>query len=285
MINQTQPVTEMQPQYNTELPKKSKKKPIITLLLVLIVGIVVGCFLAFGSKKKSGAEKALDQYFKAVNNLDRAAIWELCNPKEEYKDVGSLYSYFTQRLGFTQGILQNADFLKMDWDITGKYYADYGFTGDRENVIEERRTVIEDNSQIKRAMPGFHVSYTLKNMKKASECTIGYKDGLKIVEVDNIEENIENRQGVDIEDGEVYVAKMSIKWEYNNMPYGNNKEWWDIDEFKNSIASSNNWQTYESTIKYYDDTDYYMIIYKCGDKWYLYLDSIIQFSNNWDIKM
>lgn len=59
------------------------------------------------------------------------------------------------------------------------------------------------------------------------------------------------------------------------MPYGNNKEWWDIDAFKNSLASSSNWQTYESTIKYYDDMDYYMIIYKCGDKWYLYLDSCL----------
>ncbi|MBQ8912833.1 MAG: hypothetical protein IJ054_02160, partial [Lachnospiraceae bacterium] len=104
-------------------------------------------------------------------------------------------------------------------------------------------------------------------------------------DVDNIEENIENRYGVNIEDGEVYVAKMSIKWEYNNMPYGNNKEWWDIDAFKNILASVGTWQTYESTIKYFDDMDYYMIIYKCGDKWYLYNESIIQFSNYWDIKM
>ncbi|MBQ9234396.1 MAG: hypothetical protein IJ167_10250 [Lachnospiraceae bacterium] len=180
-------------------------------------------------KKKNGPQRALDDYFEALNNLDRYAVWEVCNPPgQEYNDSGTLYYYFTNRLGYAQGIVQSSDFLRMDRDVMTKYLEGYGYTGDYYDMVQDRQSVTEDDSQIKKAMPGFRASYKLLKMKKASSCEIAFL-----------------------------------------------KKW----------LAQGNYSTFENTTKYFDDIDYYMIIYKYGNKWYLYNENIIHWNYNISIKM
>jgi len=269
--------------------QKNKKVLLIAIIAVLVVAAGgVGAFFLFGKKKSKEAEQALKNYFEAVNSLDMNAVYDVCYPAGSTADRDSdvsAFQFFTNKLLFIQGIPQTMDTMRMDHDLMTAYYSDYGYSGSYSDMVAECRAATSDSSRIKEAMPGFKASYKLKRMEKASVCEISYRNGLKYVEVDDIEGTIESDTGVEVEDGAVYAAEIGIYWEYNGMPYGNNKSWWDIDAFQRATEHSQYFGSYETTIDYFDQQVYHTLIYKCDGKWYIWKAPIMKFSSNWSIEI
>ncbi len=269
--------------------QKNKKVLLIAIIAVLVVAAGgVGAFFLFGKKKPKEAEQALKNYFEAVNSLDMNAVYDACYPAgstADRKTNVSAFQFFTRELLFMQGIPQGLEMMRMDHDLMTAYYSDYGYTGSYSDMAEEYRAATSDSSRIKEAMPGFKASYTLKKLEKASACEISYRNGLKYVDVDNIEEHIESQYGIQIENGEVYAAEIGIYWEYNGMPYGNKKSWWEIDAFQRVTENNQNFNSYESTIDYFDQQVYHTLIYKCDGEWYVWNPYIIKNAQVWYIEM
>ena len=276
-VQASQQVEEVvQKQTEKKQKKGSKKTLIIAIVLILVAALGVGGFFLIKALTKSPQEKALDQYFEAVNNKDKEAV---CDMAYDTKENTSNYMFFVQSLGFWPSYVSRNDILNADQDVMEVYYKELGYKG---STIEElRENFREDiNGDADILLNGLKVSYELEELKKAEDCEIGYyKNGLTFVEVDDIEKEIEEKYDIDVSD--VYVAKMKITWEYNGHKYGNNDKLMDVVDKKGDIFSRNMQDMNDQL----DDMDYYMVIYKCDGKYYLLDYRIMSWNNTWKIEM
>lgn len=223
---------------------------------------------------KSPQERVIDDYFDAVNHLDRTRISELCNNDPKISDDAlsldvSNFSYFASRLEFTPGILYMADTPDIGDGAAMELLEGYGYRGDSlEEMRESFRADRDGDGSI--LFSDFHVSYELLDLKEAEQCKNYYMVGLKRIDIPDLKEQIKTERGIDNID-DIYVAKLKIYWEYNGYPYGYEEEIFD---------SPTEIESFESALKTRNDREYYEIVYKIGSEWYLYWDMIIKMSNS-----
>ncbi|SEF40032.1 hypothetical protein SAMN04487934_10122 [Eubacterium ruminantium] len=267
---------------------KSKKKIIIPIVALLVIGLGVGGFFIFKKLTKKPQEKVLDSFFEALNNMDIEKAETYCAPEgtERYGDMiqyGALSNLYTNRFGFTRGIFDYNDMLRLDTDLMDMYLKSYGFSSSRDGGLEKRRQCEENNDMFRMKYSDFHVEYDLVSLKPASEYTISYQYKAKQIEIDDMAGTIES--GMHFEEGDVtdvYVAKIHIKWRYGDKKYGYDKSWWSnsaFDSAKVNIHDSygNKLGSYNEVVNYYDNIVYNVFIYEYKGKWYIYNPYIIRY--------
>ena len=74
---------------------------------------------------------------------------------------------------------------------------------------------------------------------------------------------------------------MKIYWEYNGFKYGNDEKLMDLIKEKGKDLEYDIYDMNEEL----DDTDYYMIIYKYGEKYYMLNYRIRRWNYSWKIEM
>lgn len=216
--------------------------------------------------------KILNDYFDAVTRLDRETIQKICNI-DIYE--GPNFEYFVRRLGFTPGYLSNVDFLRVSDDLWAAYLRGMGYEGTVDEMMSAYAEDIKEDGDI--IFSGFMASYKLLDLKPAEDCKVQFQSGLKKIEVPGLKEKIKEDRQLDEVD-EAYIAKMKIYWEYKGFPYGNDEKLWDLSELSGI-------DTYETIKEKNEDMDYYAFIYRVGDDWFLYHDSIIKNSYVMSIDM
>ena len=256
MAPQQMPPQQNMPQTNSQQPSSGKKKNkalpwIIAGASLAVVGLVVGIILIAGSKKHSGAQGALDDYFAAVNNLDRRGIYACCYPDMSgYKEEGSTTRYFTSQ--YYKSHISNMDYLFFDKNVGGAFLHSYGYSGDYTDLneyIEMREEYLNDvqEDNTSKTMAGFQASYKLNKMQDASKCTFSLQSGLNTIEVDDVEEWLEKK--IDEETEDIKFANITIEWKYGDKLYGYDKNWWVQDGIKDTVSSGAVYKTYESAIQ------------------------------------
>lgn len=219
---------------------------------------------------KGPQEIVLDEYFDAVNHLDKDRVLEISNRSYDGSNKSN-YDYFVKRLRFVPGIYNSSDFIRLSDDAVIAYFGGLGYEGSAQEMLESYKKDIDGNAQI--LFSNFNASYILLDLKKAEECRIQRKSGLKYIDIPDIAQIIKEYSKLDKVD-EVWIAKIKVYWEYNGFPYGNDRRVWDV--VSNGIS-------YEKVIENYDEPDYYAFIYKADNKWYLYPDVILNY--DWKVEM
>ena len=217
------------------------------------------------SAKDTKYNDALDRFFTAVNALDVEAVLSTCFPSDKSKgDAGGAYYYYlTYNLGFTKGVLSTMDFMP-DHELSELYITTYGF-----DSVDDFREATTINSNLTKAMGDFNVSYEIIDIKPLEKYAISKQPKAPLdetIEPVDIKEMIEKLTGVYPE--EVNVIKSKIYWEYDGFKYGNDPKWWKNEYFCKKIPDV--WDTYDKTIEYYDNMEYYIIVYEYSGKQYVY---------------
>ncbi|MBR3040326.1 MAG: zinc-ribbon domain-containing protein [Lachnospiraceae bacterium] len=263
-------------------PEKKKNKALLWIIIgacCAVAAIVVGIILIATNKKHSGAQGALDNYFEAVNNLDRRAVYACCHTDMSgYKEEGTTTRYFTRE--YTKSHLASMDFLFFDKNVAGPFLRSYGYQGDYTDMneyIEMREEYnndnIEDNTS--KTMEGFEVSYKLNKMKDATKCRFSYSEGLRDIQVDNVKEWLEKK--IDETTEEIKFANITIEWKYGDKLYGYDKNWWSQEGIKDTIVQSRDYKTYESTIRACQEyATCNVLLYKVRGNWYIYPEHILK---------
>ncbi|MCR5147356.1 MAG: hypothetical protein K6C35_00120 [Eubacterium sp.] len=269
-------------------PHKSKKKIIIPIVVLLVIGLGVGGFFLFKKLTKKPQEKVLDGFFEALNDMDIDKAETYCAPAgtERYGDMiqyGALSNLYTNRFGFIRGAFDIYDKAFTDEDLRDMYLKSYGFNSAREGGLDKERQCEENNDMFRMKYSDFHVEYDLVSLKPASEYTISYQYRTKQIEIEDIASTIE--ANMELEEGDVtdvYVAKIHIKWKYGDKKYGYDKNWWSnsaFDKIKDSIHDDrgNELRSYNEVVNYYDNKVYNVFFYQYKGKWYIFNPLIIRY--------
>lgn len=162
---------------------------------------------------ESPQEAILDEYFDAVNDLDRTRISDLCNNESKVNNAAnssdvSNYDYFIQRLQFLPGLLGYASYSELSDENTVAIFKGYGYKGNSANEIRNSfQNDIDGDGKI--LFSDLHTSYELLDLKRADECKNYYMSGLNKIYIPDIKEQMKNDLGVECID-DVYVAKIKI---------------------------------------------------------------------------
>lgn len=272
--------TELKTEKASKKKKGSKKPLIITLIIILVAALGVGGFFLIKHLTKSPQEKLLDEYFEAINERDFDALDNMVLGNDSNLSELDDRRVIIDRLAFYPGNFYWSDFLKLDKVVAEEYYKGLGYSGSSyEDLYDNYHEDMENGGKI--LLSKFNCSYELEDVKKAEDCdSIGYfKNGITFVEIDDAEEFIEDYLDIEVDD--VYAVKLKIYWEYNGLPYGNDEKMYEIADDNGVFVP---W-VYDDVIDEMEDKDYYMLIYKSGDKWYMYNNSILKWSYSWRIEM
>ena len=232
------------------------RKGLFAVSAVILMSVLAfsGCGIK-SNKNETAVRTAVDAYFKATNDMDLDEIYILRGPNEEKADDVRMIDYYK--------MLYPPNALFEDWRQFGPddyYYAlmgDYGYSGDRDEIEEEFKHDKETDTIIgTKLIP--RVDYEIEVIKDATKCKVSYREGLSSIDV-NKKNEINKKFGVDPD--EVYYVKANYKYYYNDMLYGYNPEWWEINDFS---------QSYEDTIKKYEDLYKNIFVYSYQGNWYVY---------------
>lgn len=248
--------------------KKSKLPLMIILCAVLLVGAGAAVYYLFFNKTPQ--EKALDRFFDACTELDSDKVIEACYPDPDvYEKPKSDLYFFDKVLSFHRGVIAleiSGNPMAVSMNMLDMYLESYGFD-DREDYYD----AIDENGHLEELYPDFKAEYELVKMKNAEEVTVKVNNygwlkddpGLTL----DIKEHIEDTVKEDVD--EVYVAQIKIKWSCGDMEYGNDKSWWDNEDF-GKMQEQGHYKSYKETMKEYEDRKYDVFVYKCNGEWYVY---------------
>ena len=284
-----------------KVDRKTKKLSIFFVVVILLMGLGLGGCVASEkndssakegksktNKEMSPQEKVLDQYFKALNDMDMEAVDALYVPKDS-QNSGEISSsslslgyLMKSNFTFTMSHLASADLEKLAY--RDMFLKSYGFDSYHEGGYKDYVETCNNDELYRSKFQDFEVSYELVSLKEASEYKISYSKGLDEIEVPDMAEYLHST--LDVPVSEVYVAKIKINWSYGNKKYGYDKSWWNNKDFKESLnarpilADDKKLTTYNDFVKYYDNQIYNAFIYQSDGEWYLFHPYIIRLYNS-----
>lgn len=248
------------------MSKKVKRSVAVVLCLVFCFALL-GC----GSGTSGGAADAIKEYFDACNDMDMAAIHAASFPEgmngrysERLLQEGdyNFYKCWREDLGFVRSKYDMADWAKFDPNFI--VFKDFpngyeGENGDLQTKDGERLTLEE-------AFPDFSVEYTIEELEHFSDCRVCLRDGLSLVDLEDMDQivQLDDSSFLDVDD--MYVAQLKVEWAYEDKPYGYNRHWWKDENFLKSPVFS----SYEDAVSDLEDIEYYVFVYKYNDEWYVY---------------
>lgn len=252
------------------MSKKIKKIVAVVMCMVFAVALL-GC----GSASSGGAEDAIARYFEACNNMDMEAIHAASYPagmngslSERLLQEGdyNFYMLWRDQLGFSRSKFDMADWAKFDPNFI--VLEDFPVAYEGENG--EMQTRDGDRLTIEEVFPDFAVEYTIEEMEHFGDCEVYARDGLSLIDRDNMDEivGVDGYGWLDVDD--MYVAQLKVEWSYKGNPYGYNRHWWKDENFTKLSAVGN----YEDLVAEQADREYIVFVYKYDGEWYVYPESL-----------
>ena len=197
-----------------------------------------------------------------INQIENAKSIELYSgrPNPAFSEY-----YYTG--AYTQGILRNTDLTKLaetNPSVAKAYYRSYGCEG---NLEEMRYQFLEEKSRSskkeKEVFPPLKIRYRVNKIEEYDKCRVRRIGGIDVEYLDFRKEITERKKG---RIGEIYFANISVEYKYGNMPYGNDKEWWKLYDFKYSYEDYIRIRQEEMTVD--------VAFYEKDGKWNVFPDSI-----------
>lgn len=252
---------------------KTIKKSVALILCIIFGCSFVGCG-AIMQNNKQDVEAALDEYFNACNMLDFEAVHNASYPEGMEGPVSSvllsdseyeLFNYWKSSMGFSRSKLDNADWIRFIKDFP--LYEDYilVYPSDDGGLLDSEFNEIT----MEEALPDFTVSYEIEEMGRLENVAVSRREGLKQIELNNMDEIVKLTDGTYMDVDDMYVAQISIEWSYKNNLYGYNKDWWNNDIFCENVDF-----TYSETIDECANYDYIVFVYQYEGEWYVYPENI-----------
>lgn len=250
---------------------KKIKRSIAVVLGMVCAFAMLGC----GSGASGGAEEAIARYFKACNDMDMEAIHAASYPagmngslSERLLQEGdyNFYMLWRDQLGFSRSKFDMADWAKFDPNFI--VLEDFPVAYEGENG--EMQTRDGDRLTIEEVFPDFAVEYTIEEMEHFGDCEVYARDGLSLIDRDNMDEivGVDGYGWLDVDD--MYVAQLKVEWSYKGNPYGYNRHWWKDENFTKLSAVGN----YEDLVAEQADREYIVFVYKYDGEWYVYPESL-----------
>ena len=252
---------------------RNKKKCIIVGIIVLVLALGVATVLIFrkSSGKNDPLKAALDNYFKAVENLDFRALDKACYPENSFiiEKLGLTYKYpdndgpwislaLSNSPAFTVAQWVRSSDRVRDIKVMDLFCESYGMAPYAKGGMEQMREAFTSIDSFKTVYGNPVIKYEIIDTLDADEfngVTLQSGKVIKTALVEWMEENL-NRYGdgqfIDSKDPdylkveEVKAVLLKIEWSYNDKKYGYDKSWWENDDFIKKMDEAQNGRPHDA---------------------------------------
>lgn len=257
-----------------------KKKSLLISIIVVVCAVVI---IAIFSLKKDGdqnnneKEKVIKEYFKAINDKDLDAIYDVGYPKSVKNQIAdksklnsiNLLDFYTntttpKTLGFTRGLYEVEHLKKRTM---------YSYPNVEQGLSAEEVQ--------KQTLSMLNVKYNILDIQPFEKLKVvgSTAMGDKQLSFDDIEDRLYRKDFktgdvmYDIEIEDLYIAILDVEWSYGDMLYGMDKSWWNDEAISYTLSDTYD-KTYDSAINNMKTIDgnpkvYVLFLYKYDGDWYI----------------